>query len=658
MAHLLQRRNDLVLEPLHADAEGARDVLHSAGQRRIDVLRQSRDGLRQFARPLLQRLADLRRLGVHALNDLATAFAERARDFERVARKRLRKRAAALGEAFLDAGEQSLERAGHLVELGFGALVDRLQVGIEQRRRLLVVAGEPFVDRAAPTGQRLLDCAELGGKIADQRFRAVADLAHEVAAASVDRRLETRQAVAERSLDAAGLRQERLIDRVVVRGRSGLELPQTLSRLRRQLFEMVAEALVEILATGSQDGVQRAEMVGQSGVEFVRVNGDAIDRAVAVFADQIVERLQLPAHSPRLIGEGLDQSDAALADDGLEGGDLRGQGVMDVGCACRNRGRGVAGEGREAAADLRRFGVELDEQLRRRLLDLRLRGRSVDRDRPDDAMRGVVNEGFDSGVLVLDRSAQLRLAGVELLAPALGGRVESGRRVRRAIAQKRRDALARAFESCAKGLAAFDDGLLQAIGRAVEADDEIRAVDEHGVGQSGAGGVQPLEQRLGTIVEVAGERIAGFAEPAGDQVALGADGFDRLRSVGIDAADDFLGVLVQGRAHHERRLGQTRRDGVPLRVDRLGRLREARSEGVSMQAERLDGLCAARVDAPDEGLGVRADGAARRVDGLRETRCDGVAMGANGLESVLAARVDSTDDLVGLHAESAGQCER
>src|SRR5208282_2628107 len=390
LAHLLQRRNDLVLEPVYANAEGARDVLHMAGQGRVDVLRQRRDGLRQFARPLLQRLADLRRLGVQALNELATAFAERARDFERVARQRLRQRPAALSEAFLDADEQALERAGHLVELGLGALVDRPQVGIEQGRRLLGAAAEPFVDRPAAADQRLLDCAELGGKIAGERFRPIADLAHQVAAASVDCALEPRQTVAERSLDAAGLRNERLIDRVVVRGRGGLELPETLGRLRRQLLEMIAEALVEILVTGPQDGVERTERIGQSGVEFVRVNGNAIDRAVAVLADQVVERLQLPAHSPRLIGEGLDQADAASAHDALERGDLRGQGLVDVGCARRDRGCGVAGERSEAAADLHRFGVELDERLRRRLLDLRLRGRGLGRDRADDATRRVV----------------------------------------------------------------------------------------------------------------------------------------------------------------------------------------------------------------------------------------------------------------------------
>ncbi len=391
LAHFLQRRNDLVLEAVHAGAERARDVFHTAGQRRVDVLRQRRDRLRQFARPLLQRLADLRRLGVHALNELATAFAERARDFERVAGQRFRQRAGALSEAFLDAGEQAFERAGHLVEPGFGALVDRLEVRFDQGRRLLVAAAEPFVDRAAPADQRLLDRAELGGKIVGERIRSIADLAHEVASASVDCAFEPRQTLPERRLDAAGLRDEGLIDRVVVCGRSGFELPQTLSRLRGQVLEMIAEAPVEIFATGSQDGVQRAEMVGQSSVELVRMNRDAIDDAMAAFADQVVERLQLLAHPPRLVREGLDQSGAALAHDAFERRDLRGQGLVDVGCPGRDLGRSVAGERDEAAADLRRLGVELDERFRRRLLYLRLCGRRLDRHGVGDATRGVID---------------------------------------------------------------------------------------------------------------------------------------------------------------------------------------------------------------------------------------------------------------------------
>ena len=118
-------------------------------------------------------------------------------------------------------------------------------------------------------------------------------------------------------------------------------------------------------------------------------------------------------------------------------------------------------------------------------------------------------------------------AGVELLAPALGGGVELAEASGGAIAQQSRQAFARAFQAFAQRVAAVDDRLLQAIGRVVEADDQISAVNEHGVGKPGAGGVQPLEQRFGAIAEIAGERVAGLAEAAGDRVALGANGFDR-----------------------------------------------------------------------------------------------------------------------------------
>ena len=238
-------------------------------------------------------------------------------------RQRLRHRAAALREAFLDAVKQRLERAGHFAEPRLGALVDLPQVGIVQGRRLLIAPAERFVDRPAAADQRLLDRAELGGKIAGERVRSVADLAQEVAPASVDCALESRQTVAERGLDAAGLGDERLIDRVVMRGGRGLELPETLGGFCRQLLEMIAEAAVEILAASPQDRVQRAEMVGQPCAEVVRVNGDAIDHAVAVVADQIVERLQMPAHPACLIGQGVDETRAALAHDALERRNLR-----------------------------------------------------------------------------------------------------------------------------------------------------------------------------------------------------------------------------------------------------------------------------------------------------------------------------------------------
>ena len=191
-------------------------------------------------------------------------------------------------------------------------------MGIVQGRRLLIAPAERFVDRAAAADQSLLDRAKLDGKVAGERIRPVADLAQEVATASVDCALESRQSVAERGLDAARLGDERLIDRIVMRGRRRLELPETLGGLCRQFLEMIAEAAVEILAAGPQDRVQRAEMVGQPCAQVVRVNGDAIDHAVAVVADQVVKRLQMPAHQACLISQGVDEARAALANDAFE----------------------------------------------------------------------------------------------------------------------------------------------------------------------------------------------------------------------------------------------------------------------------------------------------------------------------------------------------
>ena len=110
-ADVFQRQDNLVLEPLDAQAERTRDVFDAAGQRRVDVLRKSRQGLGQFGGALLQCFSDFGRLGVHALREFASAFAEGASRVQRIARQRLRQRAATLAKTVLDAREQGVEHS-------------------------------------------------------------------------------------------------------------------------------------------------------------------------------------------------------------------------------------------------------------------------------------------------------------------------------------------------------------------------------------------------------------------------------------------------------------------------------------------------------------------------------------------------------------------
>ena len=139
--------------------------------------------------------------------------------------------------------------------------------------------------------------------------------------------------VAERGFDSAGMRGERQIDGVVVRGRGGFELSQTLGGFRRQLLEVVRETLVEVFATGLHHHVDGVEMAGDARIELVGMSRDPVDDAVAVFADQIVERFHIFAHAPRLLRQGLDQAAAALADDGVERRHLRAEARHACCCA-------------------------------------------------------------------------------------------------------------------------------------------------------------------------------------------------------------------------------------------------------------------------------------------------------------------------------------
>ena len=349
---VLHRRHDLIFEPFNADAERLGDVLNSAGQRRVDVLGERRQGLRQLAGSLMQRFADLRRLGVHPLGDFATAFAERAGGFERVSGERLRQRPPALGKAIFDAGEQGFQRRRDLVELCFGALVHSLQAGVENRSGLFVSAAEFFVHRSAALDQRLLNHRKFGGKIGRKRLRPLANSLNEVAAAAVDDALESRKPVSNGGFDAPRMRIQGEIDGIVVSSRRGLELPQPVGRFRRQLLEMIGKMLIEVVAAGAHQHVDCIQMAGDARAEFVSMGGDPVDDAVSVIADQIVERFHIVAHSCGLLRQELDQLRAAVADNRAERDDLLPQIVVDDARADSHGRSGFARERGESGIDL------------------------------------------------------------------------------------------------------------------------------------------------------------------------------------------------------------------------------------------------------------------------------------------------------------------
>ena len=230
-AQVLHRRDDLLLELIDAHSERARDVFDAAGQGRIDVPGDGRQRLRQLVRPPLQRLADLRRFGAHALRDLAPAVAERLGGFEGGAGKGFGQRPAALRERVFDPRQQALERRRHFVKLCPGAFLDGLQTAVEQRRRLFVSLAELLVDRAAAVDESLLDRGELGAKIGRESRGPIANAPDDFVAAPVDCAFEPRKPVSERGLEAARMRRQGQIDRIVMRGGSDLKLLQPLCGL-------------------------------------------------------------------------------------------------------------------------------------------------------------------------------------------------------------------------------------------------------------------------------------------------------------------------------------------------------------------------------------------------------------------------------------------
>ncbi len=354
---------------------------------------------------------------------------------------------------------------------------------------------------------------------------------------------------------------------------------------------MAAEATVEVFAGGAHHGVDRIDVARDLRIQLVRVGGDAVDDAVAVLADQIVERLEILLHASGLPGKGPDEIAAAIADDRIERGDLGRDRVVDAARAERDGRCGFAGERDETLADPGGFGIEARERRRSRRLDLGLGRRALHGERADHPLGRRVDEGLDRRVLGVDGCAQLRFAGVEALGPALGRGVERRGRVLRAILEEGGEAVARPVETVAERLAPLDQRLMP-LGDRVQPPEKIVAADDHGVAQPRLGVVGAVDQRLGALAEIAGE--------------------DRAR------------------------LDQALRGGFALRPD---------------GADRLE---AARFEPRDELVDVDADGRLRSAGSLREPPGDAVGLGANGLEDLVVGRVDAADDVVGLRREGAG----
>ncbi len=251
------------------------------------------------------------------------------------------------------------------MKLCSGAFLDSLQAAVEQRRRLFVSLAELLVDRAAAVDESLLDRDELSAEIGRESRGPIANAPEDFVPAPVDCAFEPRKPVSERGLEAARMRRQGQIDRIVMRRGSDLKLLQPLCGLRRQLFPVIDEALVELVAPGLHHHVDRIEMSGDASVELVGVGSQAVDHAMPAFADETIQRLEIFAHALGLLRHGLHEADGALVDDIVKGRDPLAQRVMHAARSMGRRGRGVDGERRQALVDLRRLGVQRGHGLSR-----------------------------------------------------------------------------------------------------------------------------------------------------------------------------------------------------------------------------------------------------------------------------------------------------
>ena len=163
----------------------------------------------------------------------------------------------------------------------------------------------------------------------------IADSLDDFAAAPVDCALEARKPVAERSFDAARMRRQGKIDRIVMRGGSDLKLLQPLCGLRRQLVSVVGKALLEVIALRLHQCVDRIEMSGDASVERVGVGSQAVYNVMPALADEAIQRLQIFAHALGLLRHSLHEANGALVDDMVKGGDPLAERLVDA-CLLRS----------------------------------------------------------------------------------------------------------------------------------------------------------------------------------------------------------------------------------------------------------------------------------------------------------------------------------
>ncbi len=160
-------------------------------------------------------------------------------------------------------------------------------------------------------------------------------------------------------------------------------------------------------------------------------------------------------------------------------------------------------------------------------------------------------------------------------------------------------------------MAADDDGFVQAVGRFVEAADQLVATVAERVGQRGATGLDPFDERSGVraklalhgrpcvrylrhhFVALSAYVLNGVVEALRDRVAVLVECAHEGAAAGFDAIDEHICAIGEFLRRRTARIGQ-------LDHNVLARARQFRERGFTLPSKRVARLGPADVDLADE----------------------------------------------------------
>ncbi len=432
-----------------------------------------------------------------------------------------------------------------------------------------------------------------------------------------------------------------------MRDRRVFEFRQTRVRGFLEARAVVRQTVVEFGLTIGHDGVDGLDVSAEILAEARRVRADPLDDAVAALPHQSRERIQLLVQLTSFGAQRGDQRGAAPAKRFLEGCNCRGERLVHAVAADGDRGDRLARGRGEFVAGLRDLLAPLRQRRLRGFLKAFLNCCALVGDRLDRALHGLLDLAAQSARGLVDVTAQLRVARLEMLRPCGACRVQEGARVLRRRAEGAGQPLACAGERLLERLPAHNDRFVQPLGRHAEPRGEFVAVAEYGLGKLATAGLETLDEVIASFAELSRQDVARRGQTRRHRVAMELDRLDRLSAARLDAVDD---PAVLRRQCVRGGLGRRRQ----LRGDRLAVRNQGFDGGGAGGADAVDEVLVARAEIGDEGLAGRLDSLIRvghardnlvRASAARvgELRHDVDAEGGEGFPELRALRRDPVD---------------